>query len=724
VRQVLQDRRGSTAVREVPLPPCQDGDVLVRNRYSVISSGTDRARVGSARRSLVVRAGERPDLVRDVLERTFRDGLRATRESVQRELARESAVGYSSAGVVLEVGRAVTGLEPGDLVACGGVGHANHADVVSVPRNLCARAPDGVSALEASFATIAAVALHGIRLAEVGLADRVAVVGCGLIGQIACRLLRAAGAETFALDVDPARVEQACAGGADHGILAADGAEREIRGLAAGAGVDRALVTAAAPSSEPLRLAAELLRDRGTLVLVGDVPVELPRSVLYERELVLRVSRSYGPGRYDRAYEERGLDYPIGYVRWTERRNMEAVLDLVARGRLELADLAEVVPVAEAARAYERLVGPPEERPRGALVLAYNGPANGRAAGVAPPLSPAPAEAGSASVARAGGALRIGLVGPGSFAARTIVPAFAAAGARLEVVGGGSGPSAEAAVRTGGFARAAESAEAVLADPSVDAVAICTRHGLHAALAAAVLAAGKHVFCEKPLALDREELEAVVAAAERSRGVLAVGFNRRFSPLLAEAHAFLGAEPGRLVATYRVSAGRLPGDHWVHDLEQGGGRAIGEVCHFVDTLAFLAGSPVAEVYAAGHGAPGAPLAARDNLAVTLRFGAGDVATILYSAEGASRVGKERLEAFRGDRTAILDDYRSLELVEGRRRRRSGRRSQDKGHAAEIAAFVAACASGVPPVPLGEVANVSLAAIAIVESLQRGEPVRL
>jgi predicted dehydrogenase len=724
VRQVLQDRQGHTVVRNVPEPPCGAADVLVRTLYSVISSGTERSRVSLSRKSLLAKARERPDLVREVVERARREGVRATRQTVQRTLAQETPVGYSSAGIVVAVGRAVAGLEPGDVVACGGAGRANHAEIVSVPSTLCARVPDGVPPLAASFATIAAIALHGIRLAGVAVGDRVGVVGCGLVGQLACRVLRSAGAETFAFDIDPTRLEQALAGGADHALPAAPASVKAVERLSSGVGLDAALVTAASPTSDPLCLAAELLRDRGSLVLVGDVPVELPRALLYEKELQFRVSRSYGPGRYDTAYEERGLDYPIGYVRWTEQRNMEAVLGLVARGSLDLADLAEVIPVEEAVDAYDRLVGAPEERPRGALVLSYGEPSNGRSPSDLCYLTQAgdvPATDGRIA-GRA--SLRLGLIGPGSFAAKTIVPAFVAAGARLELVGGGSGPSAEAATRSLGFARAATTAAAVLHDPNVDVVAICTRHGSHARLAVEALAAGKHVFCEKPLALDRNELDAVLAAAATSPGGLAVGFNRRFSPLLLEARDHLAGEAASLVATYRVSAGAVASDHWVHDLQDGGGRAIGEICHFVDVLAFLAGAPVTEVYAAGHGAERGPIAARDSLAVTLRFEGGDVATILYSAEGASRLAKERLEAFRGDRTAIVDDYRSLELLTGRSRARSKARRQDKGHEAEIAAFVAAAGSGRPPVPLAEVANVSLAAIAIVESLQRGAPVRL
>ncbi len=724
MRQVLQDRRGLTVVRDVPAPPCPPGSVLVRNAFSVISSGTERSRVELSQKSLIGKARERPDLVKQAIDRARREGIRATREAVNRKLIEETPVGYSSAGHVIEVGHAVRGLDVGDAVACAGGGHANHAEVVSVPVNLCTRVPDGVPLEAAAMTTIGAIALHGLRLADVALGDRVAVVGCGLVGRIATRLLVAAGAEVFALDVDQDRVDLAVADGAHHGLVAAPTAKGAVLAATEGVGVDKAVVTAGAPVSDPLVLGAELLRDRGALVLVGGVPVQVPRSVMYEKELSFRVSRSYGPGRYDADYEERGLDYPIGYVRWTERRNMEAVLELQARGALTLVDLVdEVVPVEQAAHAYERLVGDAAKRPRGALVLAY-------ANGAAPPeaaTATLQVEAPAVSAAKRPAArpLRIGLIGAGSFASRVLVPALKAAGARLEVVGGGSGPSAESAVRTLGFARAAASAEAVIADDGVDAVVVATRHVTHAALVKTALEAGKHVFCEKPLALGRDELEEVLAAAAASEGILAVGFNRRFSPLLRDAKQFLGDGGGaHVAATYRVNAGRVPPDHWVHDLDQGGGRALGEGCHFVDSLAFLAGSEIETVYATGYGAPELPVQARDNFFVSLTFADGSVGSVVYVSDGSGRVPKERLEAVSGTRTAILDDYLSVDLYSSSATERRKARTQDKGHRAEIQAFVDGAATGEPPVPLDEVANVSLATIAIVESLRTGAPVRL
>lgn len=717
MKQVLQDRKGATVVRSVPSPPCPAGGVLVRNEFSVISAGTERARLELSRKSLIAKAVERPEVVRQVVKRAQSEGLRSTTLAVRRQLATETAIGYSSAGVVIEVGRRVAGLDVGDRVACCGGGHANHAEVVAMPRNMVAKVPGGVPMVAAAMSTIAAIALHGIRLADVVVGQRVAVIGCGLVGQLACRILTAAGAEVFALDIDQSRVDRAVAGGADHGLLAGPSASERIEQLTGDVGVDVALVTAAASTNAPLLTATAIVRDRGAVVLIGAVPVDLPRDQLYQKELRFRISRSYGPGRYDREYEERGLDYPIGYVRWTEQRNMEAVLELQARGRLVLTDLVdEVVPVEEAARAYSLLGAPASQRVLGAIVLSYR------------PEPDATGEALSAPVARPArldkGDLRVGLIGPGSFASRVLVPAFIAAGAHLEIVGGGSGQSAEAAGRELGFARTAAREDGVINDPAVDAVVIATRHATHAQLAKRSLDAGKHVFCEKPLALSEEELKAVLAAAGSASGQLIVGFNRRYSPLIKQLCDFLAEQDVPLTAAYRVSAGQIEKDSWVHDLDQGGGRAIGEACHFVDTLRFIVDQPITSVHALGHGRPGAAAQARDNLVISLSFADGSAGTIIYSAAGSARLPKERLEVFKGARTAVLDDHRVLELYGPSGKRTFKTRSQEKGHREEVASFIAGIRAGTVSMPLAEIANVSFASIAIVESLATRRPVAI
>jgi predicted dehydrogenase/threonine dehydrogenase-like Zn-dependent dehydrogenase len=717
VKQVLQSRRGLVVVRDVPKPRCPPGSVVVRNAYSAISSGTERTRFTAAQKSMIARAKERPDLVREIVRRASSEGIRKTRSSVHRKLGEEVAVGYSSAGHIARIGSAVRGLAPGDRVACAGAGFANHAELVCVPANLCARVPQNLSLEEASLTTIAAIALHGIRLANVQIGERVAVIGCGLVGQIACRLLQGSGAEVFAIDIDSGRVDDAVAAGADRGFSTGDRVLERIF-EAAPQGLDAVLVTAAAASNDPLLLAANIARDRGALVLVGDVPVELPRAPLYQKELSFRISRSYGPGRYDLEYEERGLDYPVGYVRWTEQRNMECVLDLQARSLLDLRTLiADIVPVDDAAQAFSRLSGDESQAPRGALLLSY-------------PSSPEEDPTPRAKTARkrpgrarsGGDAPRIGLIGPGGFATNVLVPAFVEAGARLELVGGGSGPSAEAAVRTLGFARVAADELDVIGDPDVDAIVVATRHGSHANLAARALAAGKHVFCEKPLALKEDELAHVLQAARESGRVLLVGFNRRFSPLLRDMRSFVG--DSAIVANYRISAGRVPPSSWVNDLEQGGGRILGELCHFVDALVYLADARIRMVAAAAVDEPSLPVQARDNVVVSVTLDDGSIGTIVYVAAGSAAVPKERIEVFASARTAILDDYKRLELyAEGRKGKEVSRR-QDKGHYVEVQAFLHAIAAGTTPVALDEIENVSLASLAIVESLRNGAAVRV
>lgn len=722
MKQVLQNRSGVTVVREVPAPPCSPNGVLVRNAFSAISSGTERSRIEPGRRSLVSRARERPELVKDTLAMARRAGIRNTRDKVRRKLAEEGPAGYSSVGVVTEVGHKARGLVPGDVVACAGAGHANHAEMISVPANLCVKVPEGVSLPSAALTTIAAIAMHAIRVSDVRVGEHAAVIGCGLVGQIVCRLLKCSGVEVYALDLVPERVDYAVASGADHGFGVGADARKQVSALTSGMGVDHAIVTAAAVTNDPLVLGADVLRDRGALTLVGDVPIDMPRGPLYTKELTFRVSRSYGPGRYDLEYEERGLDYPVGYVRWTEQRNMKAVLDLQQRGLVSLEDLVdEVVAVDRAPEAYELLGGPPATRPRGAIVLQYGyddlngasennaGPA--RTSGAAKPDSRPP---------------RIGLIGCGGFAREVLVPEFRAAGARLELVGGGSGPSADAAVRDLGFRRTAENEQAVIEDDSIDVVVIGTRHASHARLAASALRAGKHVFCEKPLALSLEELQAVMSAARASAGILAVGFNRRFSPLLVELCEFVHgtAADSPITATYRVCAGQVPPSHWLHDLDVGGGRVLGEVCHFLDALHFLADSPIVEVFASGHGDEALTLQARDSVIVTVTHANGSSGSVAYVARSAPTVGKERLEAFGPGGIGVLDDYRRAEFHGASGTQRRDDRQPEKGHREEVIAFLDAVRAGIPPVPLEAVGNVSLAALAAVESMRTALPARL
>jgi predicted dehydrogenase len=716
MKQVLQNSSGSTVVRDVPAPVCRAVDVLVRNEFSVISSGTERSRTQASKQSLLSRVADRPDLALKVVERARQEGIRRTHEMIRGTLASEHGSGYSSSGTVIEVGGAVRGLVPGDRVACAGAGHANHAEIVSVPQNLCARIPDGVPMESAALTTIASIALHGIRLADVQLGDAVAVVGCGLVGQIVCRLLLAAGATVVALDIDATRLDSVVAAGAQVALPVAPGVASTVRDVTGGIGVDRILVTAASSTRDPLVLSTELARDRATVVLVGDVPVDIPRNALYEKELSFRVSRSYGPGRYDRTYEQKGLDYPIGYVRWTERRNMECVLNLQAQGRLTLGDLIDdVVPVERADDAYDRLLSPGVARPRGALAFCYGAvgePKEDRAA-TRDKDRPAPIRRDDRNP------IRVGLIGPGSFATAVLGPALRTSGARLAAVAGGGGPPAEAMTREGGFDRAPESVEVLLADRDIDAVVIATRHDSHASLVQAALNAGKHVFCEKPLALNPEQLDAVLETAERTERVLMVGFNRRFAPHICKTRDFTAASEGKLAALYRVNAGHMDRQHWIHDLDEGGGRLIGEGCHFLDTLSFIANSPIRCVHVSGFGAPDHPIQSVDNVVISLLFANGSIGALAYVSTGASGVAKERLEVFAHGRTVILDDYKDLELYDGAKRMRERLRRQDKGHSAEVEQFLASIRTGTHPIPLDGLGNIHHACFAAVHSLRTG-----
>jgi predicted dehydrogenase len=665
VKQVTQRLRdGRIELLDVPPPQLTPETVLVDVRASLLSAGTERAKVETGKLSLLAKARSRPDQVRQVLEKARRDGLAETRAAVRARLDQPSPLGYSAAGVVLSVGSRVRDIAPGIPVACGGGGHAVHAEIDRVPGNLCVPVPDGVDLGAAAFATVGSVALHGVRQADVRVGERVAVIGLGLIGQLTAQILTAAGCIVVGIDLSPELVELARRLGAVQAHLRGELEDAQPPG-----DCDAVLITAATPSSDPIELAARLCRDRGRVVVVGDVGLEIPRAPYYEKELELRISRSYGPGRYDRQYEEQGLDYPIGYVRWTERRNMAAFLELVASGKVDVEPLVtDRVPIDRAPEAYERLVES-EQSPLGILLEYEPGPE---------PAAPAPGDAVPARGAEA----VVGVIGAGSFATRILIPGLEKAGFKLEAVASSGGLSARAAAERFGFERALTPDE-LISSPSVGVVAVATRHASHARLAAAALGAGKAVFVEKPPALTRDELDELRRARAESGCALAVGFNRRHAPLAQALRAHVGAGQAPIEILYRVAAGSLPEGHWLDDLEDGGGRLLGEGCHFVDLACWLVAELPERVAAQTRREPGLPLAAARSFSVILDFPSGSRATIVYAADGAATLGKEYLEAHAGERSGVLDDFRSLTLHGSRRKRRLGRRSRDKGHAAQF-----------------------------------------
>jgi predicted dehydrogenase len=715
VKQVTQRARdGKILVRDVPPPALRPGFVRVDTRYSLISAGTERSKVELGGKSLLQKARARPDLVKKVVDKARVEGVRSACEATRDRLASLSAIGNSSAGVVLGVGTGVQGLAPGDRVACAGGGFANHADVVTVPRNLVAHVSDSVPLEAAAYATLGAIALHGVRRAEVGVGERIGVIGLGLVGQLAVRILQASGCEAIGIDLDPAAVELAADAGARAYHRGDPALENHVLAATESLGLDSLLICAASTSSDPLALAARLARDRGRIVVVGTVPIEVERALLYEKELELRLSRSYGPGRYDREYEERARDLPAGYVRWTEQRNIQAFVDLLAAGRVDVAPLTtHRFPVERAEEAYAVLTDGGGRARAFGILLEYDESA---------PLDQVPAKGASRVPARRRkDRVRVGLVGAGSFARGTILPALKDGGADLVAVTTERGLTAADVSQRFGFARAAASAEELLEAEDLDAVVIATRHGSHAALTAATLRAGKAVFVEKPLALSEADL-AEVEAELVPGAVLMVGFNRRFAPLAERLRHELDSATD-LVLQARVNAGPLPSDHWLHDPGEGGGRLLGEGCHFVDLLAHIAGSVVVSAHALAVRQPERPLECSDAIAATLRFRSGAVAGLLYAGGGDTRLPKERIEAFGGGLSAVLDDFRRLELYR-RGRRDVIKKAQDKGHRGEFERFLEAAAGRAEAPEPGTYLASTRATLALAESLRTGMPVEL
>jgi predicted dehydrogenase/threonine dehydrogenase-like Zn-dependent dehydrogenase len=699
---LLNGSTGEVTVEDVPAPMADDTSLLVGTRFSVISPGTERKVGELGRASLVSKARARPDLVQKVIESARDEGLAPAYAKVRGRLDQPNPVGYSSVGHVVQ-GCAEGPAAPGELVACAGAGLASHAEIVAVPRNLCARVPDDVRPEDAAYATIAAIALHGVRLAEAELGAVVAVVGLGVVGQLALELLRAAGCVAVGLDPQQGRVDLARQDGffatAEPGEL-----DAECRRLTERRGADAVLVAAASGSSEPLASGTAVARDRAVISIVGDVPVQAARRIMFEKELRLVVSRSYGPGRYDPDYELKGLDYPPAYVRWTEARNLAEVLRLMAGGQLRPSRLTtHTFDIDEGPRAYELLDG--EEPSLGILLRYPHAPDGARSIRIAHrPRRPLRRIRRSRP--------RVGVIGAGTFARTVLLPSLRRH-ADIVAVAAKTGASAKGSAQRFGAALATTDAAEVMRSSDVDAIVIATRHDTHAKYAAEALRAGKHVFVEKPLALDIADLDRVARAAGESDSVLVVGFNRRFAPLAERLRDTLSGR-GPLLITYRINAGRLPRSHWLRDPQVGGGRIVGEACHFVDFASFLAGArPLA---ASAVTVAGASEDREDGVCATVTLADGSVAQITYSAFGDPRLPKERVEVLGEAGAGVLDDFRELALYRGGREE-VVRTRRDKGHSGELEAFVQACRSGLQPWPVEEMAAVTRATFQIRDSIR-------
>ncbi len=713
MKQVSQDKKtGQMVLLDVPPPALLPGGVLVRTACSLISSGTERNTVESGREGLFAKARRQPEKVRELLDQALTQGVGSVVEKIQGKLGSFQAIGYSASGVVTEVGPDAGFFRVGDRVACAG-SRAPHAEILSVPSNLCALVPAGVGMDQASITTLGAIALQGIRQADVRLGESVAVIGLGLLGQLTAQMLRASGCSVLGCDLATSRVELALRSGASMGFVPGrDDPRAASARLTRGFGFDAVIVTASTPSNAPLVLAGELARDRARVVIVGLVGGEVPRSPYYEKELSVLLSRSYGPGRYDPVYEDHGVDYPIGYVRWTENRNMEAFLEMVARGNVDLSGvLTHRYPVDRVTEAYAHVT---EGGDALGIVLEYSG-----ATQDAPTTTPAPAPAprgGSPTLPRRS-ELGIGVIGAGSFAQGYLLPHLKRDSAvRLRAVTTGSGLTARQVAGQFGFERVEDSAAALLEKDDVQAVVIATRHDSHAALVCQALRAGKSVFVEKPLALTADELDSVERALSETGGLLAVGFNRRFAPMIREFKAGLGAAAPLGIA-YRVNAGPIPANHWTQDPRVGGGRILGEACHFFDLLAFLAGAPITRVSGESFPAPGRPAWAGDDACFLVSFANGGAGTLGYWASGHKSFPKEQLEIFGGGFSARMDDFREAVFTGGPGARSRSSRIQDKGHAEEMRLFaLAARGEGPPPIPHAELLAASRVTLLAARSL--------
>ncbi len=712
MKQVVQEiRSGETRIEEVPTPHVLPGTALVRNSASLVSAGTERSLVEFASRSLLGKARSRPDLVRQVLSKAAREGVLTTFDAVQNRLDQPLPLGYSSAGTIIALGDGMEGFKVGQRVACAGGGFAVHAEYVVIPRNLLAPLPDDVDFESGAFATLGAIALHGFRLGSVGIGEYVAVIGLGLLGLLAAQIARAAGCQVLGIDLDPGRLARA----RDLGLEAVEriSAEQAARGFTAGQGFDLVQICADTPSDDTVELAGVIARDRGRVVATGVVGTHLPRKKYYEKELDFIISRSYGPGRYDPAYEEAGLDYPASYVRWTEGRNLESFLQLISRGSVDVQALvSHRFPIEQATAAYHLISGGAGEDFL-AVVLQYPG--------VEGNIAPAAHRELARSTASTS-AIQLGVVGAGNFAVAVMLPALRRTrGVSLVSLVSARGLSAQSVGKKFKFRRAETDFEALLQADDINTLAILTRHHLHAGQVIAALEAGKHVFCEKPLALNREELNDIAQALRNSSQLLMVGFNRRFAPHAIQLKRFLESINQPLMMTYRVNAGPLPPEHWLQDPQLGGGRLIGEGCHFIDFLTYLSGEAPVRVMA--HALPDSGIYREDNFTLTLEFPGGSLGQIVYVANGDRALPKERIEVFGGGRAAVLDDFRRLELISGGRRRmhRSWLR-QDKGHQAEWQSFVDSIRSGRPaPIPFDQIFAVTAASFAGLDSLRSNQP---
>lgn len=742
MKQILQSfKTGEMWLAEVPAPLCRAKGVVVRTVASFVSAGTERMLASFAKKSLIGKALQMPDQVRKVIRKMKTEGVFATLEKVQAKLDTPIPLGYSCAGVVVEAGTQAGGLAVGDRVACGGAGFANHAEFNYVPRNLVVKLPDGVSFEDASCATVGSIALQGVRQCEVHLGESVAVIGLGLLGQLAVQMLRASGCRVIGFDPNKSRCELAMDEGSgaralpDLGIrCVSENLVREAMSFTGGHGVDAVLITAATPSNEPVTVAAEICRQKGRVVATGLVGMDIPRDQYYKKEIDFRLSCSYGPGRYDPVYEEAGVDYPYGYVRWTEQRNMQAFVELVAGGKLAPGRLVtHRYQFDDALDAYQVLLGVKKE-PYLGIVLEYGedlAAKDAKNAKVERRVDFSSSPANSLNPVK-NGPVGVSFIGCGNFAKAVLLPTLKKTkGVALRGICTASGMSCGVTGKKEGFAFAATDQGEVLKDEGTDLVVVTTRHDLHAAQIAAALEAGKYVFCEKPLCINEEQLEEILAAKDakntegqdvaalRDFSHVMIGFNRRFSPHAKMLKEYFAKRTLPLVLQYRVNAGAIPKNLWIQDPQVGGGRMVGEGCHFIDFMRFVVGAPVARVQAMCIQTANASETPEDSVSVNLQFADGSVGVLTYLALGDTTLPKERCEILGEGSTAVMENFCTT-VCTGKLGKRKLKGRQQKGFAEEVQAMVDAVKAGGPaPIPFEEIENVTRATFAVQRALKSG-----
>ncbi|MBE0680660.1 MAG: bi-domain-containing oxidoreductase [Anaerolineales bacterium] len=721
MKQLLQNiKNGKTIVEDVPVPTPREGQALVKISASLVSAGTERMVVEFAEKSYLGKARSRPDLVRQTLDKAKREGVMPTVQAVFNRLDQPMALGYSSAGTIVALGKNMQGFKVGQRVACAGGGYATHAEYNVVPRNLLTPLPKNVDFESATFTTLGAIALHGFRLAEPQLGENVAVIGLGLLGLLTIQMASAAGCNVLGIDLDPKRIKLASALGLQ--AVSRSQAEsaavaftlRHAQGGAANRGFDSIIICADTPSNDPVELAGLIARDRAKVVATGAVGLNIPRKIYYEKELAFINSRSYGPGRYDSNYEENGVDYPIGYIRWTEGRNFQAVVDLLSSRKLKVESLiSHRFPIEDGVQAYEVITGKKKEPFLGVLLTYPERKTKEERNVVFPSIV-----RGQSSI------VKLGVLGAGLFANSTLLPVLKNnKDFQLVGIASSGGLHAQHSGKKFGFQYATSSEDEIINDPKVNTVAILTRHDSHADLVVKALKAGKHVFVEKPLAITSNQLSVISKQLKtNNQSLLTVGFNRRFSPLAQSLKSQISNLQEPKYLHYRVNAGYIPLNHWTQDEALGGGRIIGEACHFIDMLTFLVGATPVSVTA--HALPNGGKYREDNVSMTFTFPDGSLGVVDYLANGDKSMPKERLEVFCEGMIAVLDDYVSLTTVkDGKKKEERG--AQDKGWKAEMAAFAKAIkGGGEAPIPYEQLVGVTQSTFAVVESIRTGNKINI